>query len=108
MTGSEYQKLAMRTANEKCFNLANAGLGLSGEAGEATDIIKKHLFHGHDLCPEHLAKELGDVMWYVALNATLIGYDLDRIMRMNIDKLKARYPEGFDPEKSQHRKAGDI
>ena len=108
MTGNEYQKLAMRTANEECFNLANAGLGLSGEAGEATDIIKKYLFHGHGLCPEHLAKELGDVMWYVALVATLIGYDLEGVMQMNIDKLKARYPEGFDPEKSQHRKEGDI
>lgn len=108
MTGNEYQKLAMRTANGRCFNLANAGLGLSGEAGEATDIIKKHLFHGHILCPEHLAKELGDVMWYVALNATLIGYDLDGIMQMNIDKLKARYPEGFSEYDSQHRKEGDI
>ena len=76
MTGNEYQKLAMRTANEKCFNLANAGLGLSGEAGEATDIIKKHLFHGHELEKEHLAKELGDVMWYIALVATIIGFVL--------------------------------
>ena len=108
MNGNEYQKLAMRTANEECFNLANAGLGLSGEAGEATDIIKKHLFHGHKLKKEHLAKELGDVMWYVALNATIIGYDLEEITQMNIDKLKARYPEGFSEYKSQHRAAGDI
>ena len=108
MTGNEYQKLAMRTANEKCFNLANAGLGLSGEAGEATDIIKKHLFHGHELEKEHLAKELGDVMWYIALVATIIGCDLDEIMQMNIDKLKARYPEGFSEYDSQHRAEGDV
>ena len=108
MTGNEYQKLAMRTANEECFNLANAGLGLSGEAGEATDIIKKCLFHGHVLDGKHLAKELGDVMWYIALVATIIGCDLDEIMQMNIDKLKARYPEGFSEYKSQHRAAGDI
>ena len=108
MTGNEYQKLAMRTANEECFNLANAGLGLSGESGEAADIIKKYLYHGHGLCPEHLAKELGDVMWYVSLVATIIGYSLDDVMQMNIDKLKARYPDGFSEYASQHREEGDI
>jgi NTP pyrophosphatase (non-canonical NTP hydrolase) len=108
MTGNEYQKLAMRTANEDCFNLANAGLGVTGEAGEVGDIIKKHLFHKHALNKEHLAKELGDVMWYVALTASLIGYDLETVMQMNVDKLRKRYPDGFSSDLSQHRKEGDI
>ena len=108
MTGNEYQKLAMRTANGKCRNISNVGLGISGEAGECTDIIKKHLHHGHDFDKEHFAKELGDVLWYVALGCEVIGIPMEEVMQRNIDKLKARYPEGFDCEKSLHRKEGDI
>ncbi|MDD3337860.1 MAG: nucleoside triphosphate pyrophosphohydrolase family protein [Lachnospiraceae bacterium] len=108
MTGNEYQQLAMRTANKACRNLSNVGLGLSGEAGECSDMIKKHLHHGHDLDTDHLKKELGDVLWYVALGCDLIGCTLDEVMQLNIDKLKARYPEGFDTDKSLHRAEGDI
>ena len=113
MTGNEYQKQAMKFASPVSTatkeNLLIQGvMGLNGEAGEAIDIVKKHLFHGHDLDKEHLAKELGDVMWYVATSAESIGYALDDIMQMNIDKLTARYGDHFDSEKSQHRKEGDI
>lgn len=108
MTGSEYQKLAMRTENPECRVLTNVGLGLSGEAGECADIIKKHIHHGHDLDKEHLKTELGDVCWYIALGCELIGCSMDEIMRMNIEKLKARYPDGFDCEKPIHRIAGDV
>lgn len=98
-----YQMAAMRTANEKCLNLANAGLGLTGEAGEAADIIKKHLFHGHELDKEALVKELGDVLWYVALAADLIGVKLADIMLLNVAKLRERYPDGFSEERSRNR-----
>lgn len=98
-----YQMAAMRTANEQCLNLANAGLGLTGEAGEAADLIKKHLFHGHELDKEALVKELGDVLWYVALAADLIGVKLADIMLLNVAKLRARYPEGFSEERSRNR-----
>ena len=109
MTGNEYQNEALRTASGKCRSLANCAMGLAGEAGECADIIKKHLFHGHDLNKEHLAKELGDVAWYLAVSADAIGYDLETIMQMNIDKLRARYPDGvFDSEHSLHRAEGDI
>lgn len=109
-TINEYQKAAMRTAkqNRKIRQLGNVGLGLTGESGEVADMIKKHLFQGHDLDREHIAKELGDVAWYIALGAELIGYDLESILQMNIEKLWGRYPDGFDPEKSIHRKEGDI
>lgn len=82
--------------------------GLNGEAGECIDILKKHLFQGHDLDREHMAKELGDVAWYLAVSADAIGYDLETIFQMNIDKLRARYPDGFDAEHSLHRNANDI
>ena len=108
MTINQYQKEAMRTASGKCRSLENCAMGLAGEAGECTDIIKKHLFHDHELDREHLAKELGDVAWYIAVGAEVIGYDLETVLQMNVDKLRARYPDGFDAEKSQHRKAGDV
>lgn len=111
MTVNEYQKLAMRTLNpalEKKDVLINGVMGLCGESGEAIDIVKKHLAQGHELNKEHLAKELGDVAWYLAETATAIGYSLEDILQMNIDKLKARYPEGFDTDGSLHRRPEDI
>lgn len=75
---------------------------------EAIDILKKHLFQGHELDTAHMAKELGDVAWYLAVSANAIGYDLETIMQMNVDKLKARYPDGFDAEHSLHRNQDDI
>ena len=113
MTINEYQVKAMRTANpdmmdysEKGFS--NMALGLCGESGEIADIIKKSLYQGHKLDVDHIAKELGDVAWYLALGATLIGYDLENILQMNVDKLKARYPEGFEVDRSTKREKGDI
>lgn len=111
MTINEYQELAMVTAsgmNKDYPRLLNGLMGLNGEAGECIDILKKHLFQGHDLDKEHMAKELGDVAWYLAVSAEAIGYDLETIFQMNIDKLRARYPEGFDPELSRNRKSGDV
>ena len=112
MTINEYQNEAMRTASgvnyENHGMLINAALGLCGESGEVADIIKKATFQGHELDVVHVAKELGDVAWYLAVGARAIGYDLETIMQMNVDKLCARYPDGFDTDKSQHRQAGDI
>lgn len=136
MTGSEYQKLAIRTydgrATERlltkgdmidCFKQAkgardaenydfggilNACLGLSGEIGEFNDMIKKWIFHENELDKAHLKKEIGDVMWYVAMVCESAGFDLDDVLQTNIDKLKARYPEGFDTYLANHREEGDI
>jgi NTP pyrophosphatase (non-canonical NTP hydrolase) len=88
--------------------LLNGCLGLAGESGEFLDIVKKWLFHEKPIDEEHMKKELGDVFWYAALICDAMGWSMDEIMQMNIDKLKARYPEGFDTEKSNHRKEGDI
>lgn len=88
--------------------ILNGLMGLNGEAGECIDILKKHLYQGHAFDSEHMAKELGDVAWYLAISAEAIGYDLETIFQMNIDKLRARYPDGFDAEHSLHRGANDI
>ena len=113
ITGNEYQRLAMRTASgptmETADNLLlNGVMGLNGEAGECIDLVKKHLFQGKELDKEHLAKELGDVAWYLAVAAQGLGYGLDDIFKMNIEKLMARYPNGFEVERSENRKDGDI
>ena len=111
LTPNEYQKLAMRTSNKNLAqsgHLLNGALGLAGEAGEFADLVKKCCFQGHNLDAEHAAKELGDICWYIAEAATAIGYDLETIMQMNIDKLRKRYPDGFSAERSQHRAEGDV
>lgn len=106
---NEYQTAALRTANTKAMEdpiekITNGAMGLNGEAGEVIDHLKKYKYQGHELDRMYLAKELGDICWYVALLADGIGYDLETIMQMNIEKLKERYPEGFSIQRSLHRK----
>lgn len=108
MTGNEYQKEAMRTMNAQGNHLENAVLGLCGESGECADMIKKAMFQGQTFDEVHFAKELGDILWYIALGAYAMGYDLDTIMQMNVDKLRKRYPDGFEVERSKNREEGDI
>ena len=106
MTINEYQALAMRTLNPELDRrdvLINGVMGLCGEAGEAIDIVKKHLAQVHELDREALVKELGDVAWYLAETAYALGVPLEDVLQKNIEKLKARYPQGFDTECSRNR-----
>lgn len=80
--------------------LINGVMGLCGESGEAIDIVKKHLAQGHELDREKLIKELGDIAWYLAETATALDISLEEVLQRNIDKLRARYPEGFSAERS--------
>lgn len=108
MTINEYQRLAMTTLNpelDKKDVLINGVMGLCGESGEAIDIVKKWLAQGHVLDKEKLAKELGDIAWYLAETATALDLDLEDVFAANIEKLKKRYPEGFDSERSIHRES---
>jgi len=110
MTGNEYQELAMRTLNPALGErdvLINGVMGLCGEAGEAIDIVKKHLAQGHPLDREHLIGELGDIAWYLAETATALGVTLDEVLARNLEKLRARYPEGFETGRSVARPADD-
>ena len=90
-------------------NVLYAAIGMCGEAGEVSELIKKYAYHGHSIDTEHLARELGDVLWYVTYMAHLFGYSLGDIMVMNQEKLAKRYPDGkFDAERSRNRKEGNI
>ena len=106
MTIDEYQQLAMVTLNpalSKKDVLINGVMGLCGESGEAIDIVKKHLAQGHPLDKEKLIKELGDIAWYLAETAYALEVPLSAVFEGNIEKLRKRYPEGFDSMKSIHR-----
>ena len=103
MTIQEYQTLAMTTLNKEIPPeelLLNSVMGLCGEAGEAIDLVKRHRFHGHPLDREALIKELGDVAWYLAEAAQALEIPLEEILARNIAKLKKRYPQGFEVERS--------
>lgn len=111
MTINEYQELAMTTLNpelDKKEVLINSVMGLCGESGEAIDIVKKWLAQGHELDKEHLAKELGDIAWYLAEAAFVLDMKLEDILTANIEKLKKRYPEGFEVKRSVTRIKGDL
>lgn len=108
MTVNEYQKLAMTTLNPALSRqdvLINGVMGLCGESGEVIDLVKKHLHQGHPLNREQLIKELGDVAWYLAEIATALDVSLEEVLDGNIQKLKARYPQGFSVDNSLNREA---
>ena len=107
MTINEYQELAMTTLNrelDKRDVLINGVMGLCGESGEVIDVVKKHLAHGHELDRDHILEELGDVAWYLAEVAYALDTDLESVLAANIEKLRKRYPEGFDKERSKSKK----
>ena len=118
MTANEYQREALKTESKfwveegddkNSLRLLQGLMGLCGESGEAIDILKKTIFQGHELDLEHLAKELGDVAWYLALSADALGYSLEEILKKNLEKLAKRYPDGqFDAEKSVNRPREDV
>ncbi|PFK18170.1 nucleoside triphosphate pyrophosphohydrolase family protein [Bacillus cereus] len=113
----QYQEAALRTWNtNQDFGgrVLNAALGLSGESGEVADIVKKAIFHGHGFDPAHcpgeeegnthkIALELGDILYYISIMSHEMGYTLEDIAQMNIEKLAKRYPVGFSREASQAR-----
>lgn len=111
MKANEYQNLAARTMDFKymdsCDQELHALYGMASEIGELHGIYQKH-FQGHKDNEEHRKKELGDLLWFVAEYCTAQGWMLEDIMEMNIDKLKARYPEGFAYERSLNRAENDI
>lgn len=110
MDANLYQKLAARTIRKDLTTndmISHSLHGMVGEVGEIHSIYQK-AYQGHKIENEHLKKELGDLMWFIAEYCTAYGWDLGEIMELNIDKLKARYPEGFEVEKSLNRAEGDI
>lgn len=110
MQMNEYQQLAARTINDRLYpeqQMHHALHGMVSEVGEIHGLFQKG-YQGHEIEAEHLIKEAGDLLWFIAEFCTSMNWTLEEVAQMNIDKLKARYPEGFDADKSLHRKEGDI
>lgn len=105
MNMNDYQALAMRTCPKinDWAKIRNGCYGMNGEAGECIDILKKTEFQGHPFDEAKMVDELGDVLWYVAQTAHGLGIPLSQVAERNIEKLKERYPDGFDAERSIHR-----
>lgn len=105
-----YQSDAAATCPPTCAarDVAVFALGIAGEAGEVADLIKKHIGHGHELDKSKLVRELGDVLWYVAGLATVLGVPLSEVAQVNISKLSKRYPNGFSSEASKNRAVDDV
>lgn len=103
--GLTYRDNVLRTANftikldsEATSSLVAAGLGLAGEAGEVVDMIKKDVFHGSFISKEKYKKEIGDLLWYAEVLMHLLRLTEEEVKQANIDKLQARYPNGFSVE----------
>lgn len=110
MTINQYQQQASRTMNPDLSNgetIRHALYGMVSELGEIHSLYQK-VFQGHDFDKEHLKSELGDLLWFIAEYCTAFDWDLDDVCSANIEKLKNRYPEGFNAEQSKTRKEGDI
>ena len=115
MQSNEYVELALKTESSdfsaigERFNeigtqrLLHAGMGLTTEAGEFVDALKKHLFYGKPLDRVNLAEELGDLFWYCAIVADELDVSFSEVMEKNIAKLKARYGEKFSEHKAENR-----
>ena len=110
MTLNEYQLLAQRTMNKELTHeeaSRHALHGMCSEVGEIHGLYQK-FYQGHEMDAEHVMKEVGDLLWMIAEFCTVNGWKMDDVAQMNIDKLKARYPDGFAAEKSLHRAEGDV
>ena len=110
MNFKQYQEKSRRTMHPKatdmlrsCILLSNYCMGLSGEAGEVVDYMKKVLHHGHEFDKGKLKKELGDVLWYLSAICSETNINLEDVAMGNVEKLKSRYPNGFDRNDSVNR-----
>lgn len=115
LIADEYQRLANRTAAREPVpitpeqsDLLNWITGLTGEAGEVADLVKKGIFHGQGIDKAKIKRELGDVLWYVAACCKTLGFSLSEVMEENVEKLRKRFPEGFSTERSTFREEVDL
>ena len=110
MDFDEYQQLAFRTVSHKDDVVAmefHSLHGLSGEVGELHSLYQKG-YQGHQFDKAHAKKELGDVLWFAAEYCSAMGWKMSEVAELNIEKLRARFPDGFCKERSLNRAEGDI
>ena len=107
----EYRIQELRGEGFETWRLLTAAVGMSAEAGEFTEVVKKIIFQGKPVNEEnmfHLKRELGDIMWYWTTACASLGLDPFEVISENQKKLEARYGESFEVERSEVRKEGDL
>lgn len=102
----DFEAMNSRLTDDGLKRLLHAGIGLSTEAGEFLDALKKHIFYGKDLDRVNLKEEMGDLFWYLAIACDELDVDFEPLMQRNIEKLKARYGEKFSEAKAEQRDLG--
>ena len=100
---NDYDGMSKRFHNKDVIRLLHGGMGISTEAGEFLDVLKKHIFYGKEIDYVNLSEELGDALFYIALCMDVLGISFEDVMEKNIEKLKARYPEKFTEDKAINR-----
>ncbi|MFZ8932956.1 MAG: nucleoside triphosphate pyrophosphohydrolase family protein [Bacteriovoracaceae bacterium] len=100
---TDFKAMDERLQDDGLKRLLHAGIGISTEAGELLDALKKHIFYGKNLDKVNMAEEVGDLFWYIAIIADELGFEFESVMEKNIEKLKARYGEKFSEEKANLR-----
>lgn len=111
MNWKQYLQESKRTAStdseinlsKRDFNLLHASMGLSTEANEIVDILKKRIFYGKPIDEVNFQEEIGDLFWYIALACRELNLDFENILDINIKKLKARFPDKFTKDKALNR-----
>lgn len=99
----DFSGMQERFSHEDNMRLMHAAIGISTEAGELLDAMKKHIYYGKELDKVNLKEEMGDLFWYMAIMADVLDIPFETIMQNNLDKLKARYGDKFSAEKAINR-----
>lgn len=99
----DYDAIAQRLGQKSMMRVLHSALGLSTEAGEILDAVKKHVYYGKELDKVNLFEEVGDLFWYLAIMADELGFDFEAAMKKNNEKLEARYGKAFSSEKAIKR-----
>jgi len=99
----DYNGMLRRIETVDNIRLLHGGMGISTEAGELLDALKKHIFYGKKLDYVNISEELGDILYYISICMNVLGISFEEVMEKNIEKLKARYPEKFTEDKAINR-----
>jgi len=99
----DFKAIKSRLNDEETIRLLHSAIGLSTEANEFLDMLKKHIYYGKELDLPNIKEEVGDGFWYSAIAIDVLKTTFDEVMSVNIEKLKARYPEKFTSEKAMNR-----
>lgn len=98
-----YDVIASRLADKSIVRILHSAMGLSTEAGELLDAVKKHVYYGKELDKVNLFEEVGDLFWYLAILADELGFSFEDAMKKNNEKLAARYGQKFSSDKAIDR-----